>query len=296
MVGPPGSGKSMLAQRLPSILPPLAPKELLEVSMIASVAGELGEGKLTDRRPFRSPHHSASMASMIGGGLRARPGEVSLAHHGVLFLDEFPEFSPQTLDALRQPLETGECMIARVNHRTTYPARIQLVAAMNPCRCGMAGEPGYRCVRGERCRTDYQARISGPLLDRIDLRVEVPAVSTSDLIRPGRAENSATVAQRVARARTIQRERFERLGIFGVTTNAHCPPATIEQIAAPDATGMALLNDASEKLGFSARAYHRVLKVARTLADLDASETVGRLHLAEAIAYRMNTQRLAQAA
>jgi magnesium chelatase family protein len=296
MVGPPGSGKSMLAQRLPSILPPLAPKELLEVSMIASVAGELGEGKLTDRRPFRSPHHSASMASMVGGGLRARPGEVSLAHNGVLFLDEFPEFSPQTLDALRQPLETGDCMIARVNHRTTYPARIQLVAAMNPCRCGMAGEPGYRCVRGERCRTDYQARISGPLLDRIDLRIEVPAVSASDLIRPDRAEKSAAVAERVARARTTQRERFERLGIFGVTTNAHCSPSIIENIAAPDAAGMALLSDASEKLGFSARAYHRVLKVARTLADLDASETVGRLHLAEAIAYRMNSGRLAQAA
>lgn len=286
----------MLAQRLPSILPPLSPKELLEVSMIASVAGELGEGKLTDRRPFRSPHHSASMASMVGGGLRARPGEVSLAHHGVLFLDEFPEFSPQTLDALRQPLETGDCMIARVNHRTTYPARIQLVAAMNPCRCGMAGEPGYRCVRGERCRTDYQARISGPLLDRIDLRIEVPAVSASDLIRPERAESSSAVAARVARARKIQSERFERLGIAGAGTNAHCPPAVIETIAAPDAAGMALLSDASEKLGFSARAYHRVLKVARTLADLEASETVGRIHLAEAISYRMSSERLARAA
>jgi magnesium chelatase family protein len=296
MVGPPGSGKSMLAQRLPSILPSLTPKELLEVSMIASVAGELGEGKLTDRRPFRSPHHSASMASMVGGGFRARPGEVSLAHHGVLFLDEFPEFSPQTLDALRQPLETGDCMIARVNHRVTYPARIQLVAAMNPCRCGMAGEPGYRCVRGERCRTDYQARISGPLLDRIDLRIEVPAVSASDLIRPERAESSSAVAARVARARKIQSGRFERLGIAGAGTNAHCPPAVIETIAAPDAAGMALLSDASEKLGFSARAYHRVLKVARTLADLEASETVGRIHLAEAISYRMSSERLARAA
>lgn len=296
MVGPPGSGKSMLAQRLPSILPPLSPRELLEVSMIASVAGELGEGKLTDRRPFRSPHHSASMASMVGGGLRARPGEVSLAHHGVLFLDEFPEFSPQTLDALRQPLETGDCMIARVNHRVTYPARIQLVAAMNPCRCGMAGEPGYRCVRGERCRTDYQARISGPLLDRIDLRIEVPAVSASDLIRPARAESSETVAARVARAREIQNERFGRLGVAGASTNAQCPPAIIENISAPDAAGMALLSDASEKLGFSARAYHRLLKVARTLADLEASETVGRIHLAEAISYRMTSERLARAA
>ncbi len=212
MVGPPGSGKSMLAQRLPSILPPLSPKELLEVSMIASIAGELGGGKLTDRRPFRAPHHSASMAAMVGGGLRVRPGEVSLAHHGVLFLDEFPEFTPQVLDSLRQPIEAGECMIARANSRVTYPARIQLVAAMNPCRCGMAGEPGYRCARGPRCQTDYQARISGPLLDRIDLRIEVPAVSASDLIRPGTAERSAAVAARVARARMIQRERFERLG------------------------------------------------------------------------------------
>ncbi|AZO17552.1 ATP-binding protein [Mesorhizobium sp. M2A.F.Ca.ET.043.05.1.1] len=295
MVGPPGSGKSMLAQRLPSILPPLAPKELLEVSMIASVAGELGEGKLTDRRPFRAPHHSASMAAMVGGGLRARPGEVSLAHHGVLFLDELPEFTPQTLDALRQPLETGDCMIARANHRVTYPARIQLVAAMNPCRCGMSGEPGYRCLRGDRCRTEYQARISGPLLDRIDLRIEVPAVSASDLIRPDKAETSAAVAQRVARARAMQRERLERLGA-GATTNAHCPPSVIEEIAKPDAAGLTLLKDASEKLGFSARAYHRVLKVARTLADLDASETVGRIHLAEAISYRMSAERMAQAA
>jgi len=296
MVGPPGSGKSMLAQRLPSILPPLAPKELLEVSMIASIAGELGGGKLTDRRPFRAPHHSASMAAMVGGGLRIRPGEVSLAHHGVLFLDEFPEFTPQVLDSLRQPIEAGECMIARANSRVTYPARIQLVAAMNPCRCGMAGEPGYRCARGARCQADYQARISGPLLDRIDLRIEVPAVSASDLIRPSASERSADVAGRVARARTIQRERFERLALSHVTTNAQAPTAVVEDIAAPDAAGLTLLRDASEKLGFSARAYHRVLKVARTLADLDGTERIGRIHLAEAISYRMAGERLAQAA
>lgn len=295
MVGPPGSGKSMLAQRLPSVLPPLMPKELLEVSMIASVAGELAEGRLTDRRPFRAPHHSASMAAMVGGGLRARPGEVSLAHHGVLFLDEFPEFSPQTLDALRQPLESGECMIARANHRITYPARIQLVAAMNPCRCGMAGEPGYRCPRGERCRGDYQARISGPLLDRIDLRVDVPAVSAGDLLRPGKAETSAAVAARVAAARAVQRARFDGLGV-AAATNAQCAASAIEEVALPDAAGRALLQDASEKFGFSARAYHRVLKVARTLADLDGSENIGRIHLAEAISYRMAADRMAQAA
>ena len=295
MVGPPGSGKSMLAQRLPSILPGLQPRELLEVSMIASMAGELAGGRLTDRRPFRAPHHSASMAAMVGGGLRARPGEVSLAHNGVLFLDEFPEFSPQALDALRQPLETAECVIARANHRVAYPARIQLVAAMNPCRCGMAGEPGYRCARGPRCQIDYQARISGPLLDRIDLRIEVPAVSASDLIRPGRSESSAAVAARVLSARRIQHERFAALGL-PASTNAHCPTALIEEVALPDAAGLALLREASEKLGFSARAYHRVLRVARTLADLDGSDGVGRIHLAESISYRMSSERMAQAA
>ncbi len=296
MVGPPGAGKSMLAQRLPSILPPLEPRELLEVSMIASIAGELAGGKLTDRRPFRAPHHSASMAAMVGGGLRVKPGEVSLAHNGVLFLDEFPEFTPAVLDSLRQPIEAGECMIARANHRVTYPARIQLVAAMNPCRCGMAGEPGYRCARGQRCQADYQARISGPLLDRIDLRIEVAAVLASDLIRPARSEPSAAVAARVARARAIQSERYSALGLPAGTTNAHCTTALVEEIAEPDAAGLALLHDASEKLGFSARAYHRVLKVARTLADLDGAERVGRIHLAEAISYRATGERLARAA
>ena len=296
LVGPPGSGKSMLAARLPSILPPLSPKELLEVSMIASMAGELQGGKLTDRRPFRAPHHSASMAAMVGGGLRARPGEVSLAHNGVLFLDEFPEFSPQVLDSLRQPLETGECMIARVNHRVTYPARIQLVAAMNPCRCGMASEPGYRCARGQRCRTEYQARISGPLLDRIDLRIDAPAVSAADLIRPAAAETSAAIAARVAAARDRQRVRYEELGLPASMTNAQCPASVIERVAEPDAGGLALLKDASEKLGFSARAYHRVLKVALTLADLDGRDDIGRIHLAEAIAYRLPGERMPEAA
>jgi magnesium chelatase family protein len=296
MVGPPGAGKSMLAQRLPSILPPLSARELLEISMIASIGGELAGGQLSDRRPFRSPHHSASMAAMVGGGLRVRPGEVSLAHNGVLFLDELPEFTPQVLDSLRQPLESGECVIARANHRVTYPARIQLIAAMNPCRCGMAGAPGYRCARGPRCQSDYQARISGPLLDRIDLRIDVPAISASDLIRPAKAEPSSAVAERVSRARAIQAERFAALGPAGATTNAHCATKLIEEIAAPDAAGAALLYEASEKLGFSARAYHRVLRVARTLADLDGEAKVGRIHLAEAISYRVPGERLAQAA
>ncbi|MGI2032840.1 YifB family Mg chelatase-like AAA ATPase [Rhizobium panacihumi] len=295
MIGPPGSGKSMLAARLPSILPPLSAPELLEVSMIHSIAGQLSGGKLSDRRPYRAPHHSATMAALVGGGLRAKPGEASLAHHGVLFLDEFPEFSPQVLDALRQPLETAECVIARANHRVSYPAGIQLVAAMNPCRCGMAGEPGHTCARGPRCAADYQARISGPLMDRIDIRIDVPAVSAVDLIRPVAAESSADVARRVARARARQQERFEAAGQGSITTNARCSTSMIETFAAPDQAGLQLLRDAAEKLKFSARGYHRVLKVARTLADLDDKETVGRIHLAEAISYRMAGERMAMA-
>lgn len=296
MVGPPGSGKSMLAARLPSILPPLSAAELLEVSMIHSVAGQLSGGKLSDRRPYRTPHHSATMAALVGGGLRARPGEASLAHHGILFLDEFPEFSPQALDALRQPLETGECIIARANHRVSYPATIQLVAAMNPCRCGMAGEPGHSCARGPRCAGDYQARISGPLMDRIDIRIDVPAVSAADLIRPAPAEKSSDVARRVAAARQRQKERFDHHGSPGLLTNARCSTSLIEKLAEPDAAGLQLLRDAAEKLRFSARGYHRVLKVARTLADLDDKATVGRIHLAEAISYRMAGERLAAVA
>ena len=214
MIGPPGAGKSMLAARLPSILPPLLPAELLEVSMIASVAGEIEGGALTNRRPFRSPHHSASMPALVGGGLRARPGEISLAHNGVLFLDEMPEFSAQVLDSLRQPLETGDVAIARVNHRITYPARFMLVAAMNPCRCGRANDPGFACKRGPnaRCVAEYQGRLSGPLLDRIDLHIEVPAVTAADLILPPPSEGSREVAARVARARDIQVERYAALG------------------------------------------------------------------------------------
>lgn len=292
MVGPPGSGKSMLAARLPSILPPLSPAELLEVSMIHSIAGQLSGGKLSDRRPFRTPHHSATMAALVGGGLRAKPGEASLAHHGLLFLDELPEFAPPVLDALRQPLETAECIIARANHRVTYPASFQLVAAMNPCRCGMAGEPGHTCAKGPRCQTDYQARISGPMMDRIDIRIDVPAVSASDLIRPHAAETSAVVAKRVAAARERQRERMVLAGI-PATTNARCSTALIEKIADPDPGGLQLLRDAADKFHFSARGYHRVLKVARTLADLDGTAQVGRIHLAEAISYRIPTERLA---
>jgi len=296
MVGPPGAGKSMLAQRLPSILPPLEPRELLEVSMIASIAGELADGKLSSRRPFRAPHHSASMAAMVGGGARARPGEVSLAHQGVLFLDELPEFQPAVLDSLRQPLEAGETVIARANHRVSYPSRIQLIAAMNPCRCGMAGEPGHACRRGPRCATDYQARLSGPFLDRLDIRIEVPAVAAGDLIGRADAEPSARVAERVANARAMQRARYAKAGAEAVATNGQAPARLVEEAARPDGAAMGLLRDAAERMRLSARGYHRVLKVARTLADLDGAEAVARLHVAEALALRNAGERLAAAA
>jgi len=289
MVGAPGAGKSMLAARLPSILPPLLPAELLEVSMIASVAGEIEDGALTARRPFRAPHHSASMAALTGGGLRARPGEISLAHNGVLFLDELPEFEARVLDSLRQPLENGEVAVARANHRVTYPARVMLVAAMNPCRCGQAYEPGYACKRGrvERCTADYQSRVSGPLLDRIDLRIEVPAVTAADLILPPPAEGSAEVAARVAAARAIQLARYAALGLPHIRTNAEAPATVLEEVARPDAQGLKLLRDAADGMRLSARGYHRVLRVARTLADLAGAASVGRLHLAEALSYRV---------
>ncbi|AGA64538.1 MG(2+) Chelatase Family Protein / ComM-related protein [Liberibacter crescens BT-1] len=291
MMGPPGSGKSLLASRLPSILPPLSTAELLEVAAIHSMAGQLShEQNLSQYRPFRSPHHSATMAALVGGGTRVRPGEVSLAHNGVLFMDEFPEFSPQALNALRQPLETGECIIARANRSVRYPARIQLVTAMNPCRCGMAGEGDTSCIRGPRCAIDYQARISGPLLDRIDIRIEMPAVSTTDLLMPSNAESSQSVAERILKARQYQQQRMEKMGISSVTNNAHCSVALIEQIAVPDSQGVLLLNEAAEKMHFSARGYHRILKVARTIADLDQSEIVKSIHLAEAIAYRIPSE------
>ena len=276
MVGPPGSGKSMLAARLPSILPPLDPAEMLEVSMVHSLAGELMGGKLRVERPFRSPHHSASMAALVGGGSRPRPGEVSLAHLGVLFLDELPEFAPQVLDGLRQPLEAGETVIARANHRVSYPSRIQLVAAMNPCKCG-GGSPGHACKRGPKCAADYQARISGPLLDRIDLQIEVPAVSASDLSLPAPREGSAEVRARVIAARERQRERLHALGVDNVRTNAEVSGRLLDEIVKLDADGAALLRQAADALQLSARGFHRTLKVARTLADLDAVDG-GRAH------------------
>jgi len=298
MIGPPGAGKSMLAARLPTILPPLLPAELLEVSMIASVAGEIEGGALTNRRPFRAPHHSASMPALVGGGLRARPGEISLSHNGVLFLDELPEFAPAVLDSLRQPLETGEVAIARANHRITYPARFMLVGAMNPCRCGRASDPGFACRRAPnaRCAADYQARLSGPFLDRIDLHIEVPAVTAADLILPPPSEGSREVAARVARARDVQLQRYAALKLDHVRVNAQASGPVLEEVARADNAGLALLRDAASAMHLSARGYHRVLRVARTLADLDGAETVGRVHFAEALSYRSLADEMRHAA
>ncbi|MEO1658210.1 MAG: YifB family Mg chelatase-like AAA ATPase [Pseudomonadota bacterium] len=272
MIGPPGSGKSMLAARLPGLLPPLTPAEMLEVSMVQSVAGLIDNGSLSRARPFRAPHHSASMAAMVGGGMRAKPGEASLAHRGVLFLDELPEFSPQVLDSLRQPLETGDVLIARANAHIRYPARFQLIAAMNPCRCGAT------CVRGPSCSTKYQARVSGPFLDRMDITIETPPVSALDLASPSTAEPSAAVALRVARAREAQEER----GMI----NAHLSEKELSRFAVPDEAGLTLLRRACEALNLSARGYTRILRVARTLADLAGSDSLKRMHIAEAISFR----------
>jgi magnesium chelatase family protein len=285
MIGPPGAGKSMLAARLPGLLPPLEPAEALELGMIQSIAGGLRGGGLSRERPFRDPHHSASLPALVGGGVRARPGEISLAHRGVLFLDELPEFNRAALEALRQPLESGHITVARANSHVTYPARIQLVAAMNPCRCGHLAERA--CGRAPRCAEEYQSRLSGPLLDRIDLHIDVPAVSPADLALPPPAEDSAAVARRVTAARARQRARYDRLPAERrIATNAEADGALLDEIARPEAEARALLVRAAERLRLSARGYHRVLRVARTLADLEDAPVVARRHIAEALSYR----------
>ncbi|MBI1244598.1 MAG: YifB family Mg chelatase-like AAA ATPase [Alphaproteobacteria bacterium] len=286
MVGPPGAGKSMLARCLPGLLPPLTAGEALEIASVHSLAGA-GDGRIAMARPFRDPHHTASHVALIGGGARGKPGEVSLAHLGVLFLDELPEYPRAALEALRQPLETGRAVVARAQAHVSYPARVQLVAAMNPCRCGHLDDPGQACGRAPRCAADYQARISGPLFDRIDLHVDVPPVAASDLSLPPPAENSAQVAKRVADARHRQRMRFASLPDGNrPRCNAELDGRALEELAAPDADGRKLLDEAAGRMKLSARGYHRVLRVARTLADLQAAERPARAHVAEALGYR----------
>ncbi len=285
LVGPPGSGKSMLASRVPGILPPLSATEALETSMIQSMVGLLDEGGICRTRPFREPHHTASMAAIVGGGRRANPGEISLAHNGVLFMDEFPEFPRTVLETLRQPIETGEVMIARANAHIKYPCRFMLIAAANPCKCGYLSDPARACTRAPICGDDYLGRISGPLMDRFDLRVDVPPVAFSDLDLPSSGDSSAQVAERVAAARAVQQLRFS--ADPKMRLNADAEGAALEDVATPDAEGRELLTRVAERFGLTARGYHRVLRVARTIADLDGSNNVHRPHVAEAISYRV---------
>ncbi|MCW9042158.1 MAG: YifB family Mg chelatase-like AAA ATPase [Pseudopelagicola sp.] len=285
MVGSPGSGKSMLAARLPTILPPLTPAEALETSMIHSVAGLLDAGGISRQRPFREPHHTASMAAIVGGGRRASPGEISLAHNGVLFMDEFPEYGRAVLETLRQPIETGTVMVARANAHVSYPCRFMLIAAANPCRCGEMFDPNKACSRAPICGEDYLGRISGPLMDRFDLRLEIPPVSFQDLDLPANGESSVTIAARVGAARDIQSARYANLS--GIRANADIQGAVLEEIAAPDAEGRVFLNKVAEKMALSARGYHRILRVARTIADLDGAAQIRRPHIAEAVSFRL---------
>jgi magnesium chelatase family protein len=288
MIGPPGAGKSLLASCLPGILPDMTPAEALEASMVQSVSGMLEGGRISRRRPYRDPHHSASIAALTGGGLRVKPGEVSLAHLGVLFLDELPEFQRPVLDSLRQPLETGEVTVARANAHVTYPARVQLIAAMNPCRCGHLGDAALACSRAPRCAADYQSKVSGPLLDRIDLHVEVDPVSARDLALPPPAEGSAEVAARVAATRAVQTARAAEAG---ARTNAELDGDALESFATPDEPGRKLLMQAAEAMRLSARGYTRILRVARTIADMAGADGVGRIHVAEALSYRRQPPR-----
>ena len=286
MIGPPGSGKSMIAGRMAGILPPLTAEEALETSIIHSIAGELKGGHICFERPFRAPHHNASTPSLVGGGRRAAPGEISLAHNGILFLDELPEFNRATLEALRQPLENGYVTISRVNAHTTYPAKFQLIAAMNPCRCGNLGTPGFECPRAPLCGLEYQSKISGPLMDRIDLQIEVHAVSPWELAEAKRGETSAQIRERVIKAREIQTKRFQEYGHPEYHTNSELKGKLLEQAAELDKESENLLIAYAEKNNLSARGYHRILRLARTIADLQNSKKVLRIHLAEALSYR----------
>jgi len=286
MTGSPGSGKSMLAARLPGILPPLSAAEALETSMIHSLSGLLDEGGISRERPFREPHHTASMAAIVGGGRGAKPGEISLAHNGVLFMDEFPEYPRAVLETLRQPIETGEVVVARANAHVRYPCRFMLVAAANPCKCGYLADPTRACARVPQCGEEYLNRISGPLMDRFDLRIDVPPVAYSDLDLPEAGDSSAEMAARISAARDLQTERFNDHPDMRV--NADAEGAVLDEIATPDEEGRALLIKVAERFGLSARGYHRVLRVARTIADLEGVEGVCKHHVAEAVSFRLS--------
>ena len=284
IVGPPGAGKSMMAKRLPGILPDMSRGEMIQSTEIYSVAGLTSrEHPIVSMRPFRAPHHTVSAAGLSGGGTSPRPGEISLAHNGVLFLDELPEFRSDVLEVLRQPLEDGEVTVSRVAGTVTYPSRFMLVCAMNPCKCGWYGHPSGRCRCTERDVRRYHSKISGPLLDRIDLIVEVPALDYEELSRRSSAERSADIKKRVNAAREIQRRRF---GGDGTMCNAHIGSREMSEICALDAEGEALMHAAFDSMRLSARSYDRILRVARTIADLDGQETISPEHVAEAIQYR----------
>lgn len=288
MIGPPGAGKSLLASCLPGILPELSPREALEVSMIHSLAGTLPEGGLIRTRPYRDPHHSASLPALVGGGQRVKPGEISLAHSGVLFMDEMPEFARDSLESLRQPMETGQAVIARVNQHATYPARFQLVAAMNPCRCGYLSDPGQECTRAPKCGVEYQNKLSGPLLDRIDMQIDVPALSVPELTELPIGEASINVRARVDHARNLQNKRAEHLADAPTTgLNAHLQGKALEAVTQMEAAAKSMMAAAVEKWNLSARGYFRLLRVARTIADLDgAPDILAPTHVAEALTYR----------